>query len=73
MTDTLLIWFNPDRQLYEIGPYYDFITLASSSKNEDRFEVLYEFNTETVRVADKIIRSLNKVRDMTFPSHVKSR
>lgn len=62
MTDTLLIWFNPDSQMYEIGPYLDYQSAATISQNQDRFEVLYEFNTETVFIATKILNSLNVAR-----------
>lgn len=62
MTDTLLIWFNPDSQMYEIGPYRDYRSAITISQNQDRFEVLYEFNTETIFIATKILNSLNVAR-----------
>ncbi|WP_370086729.1 hypothetical protein [Ekhidna sp.] len=62
MRDTLLIWFNPDSQFYEVGHYLDFKTTSSGSRNEDRFEVIHEFSSETVGVANKILNSLNKLR-----------
>ncbi|MEQ9468115.1 MAG: hypothetical protein RLN88_11925 [Ekhidna sp.] len=62
MPDTLLIWYNPDAVKYETGPYACFKSLSGESINEDRFEVLYEFNVETVFVADKILNSLNAAR-----------
>ncbi|WP_420578169.1 hypothetical protein [Ekhidna sp.] len=62
MTDTLLIWFNPDSQMYEIGPYLEYHSAATISQNQDRFEVLHEFNTETVFIATKILNSLNVAR-----------
>ena len=62
MRDTLLIWFNPDAQMYETGPYHDYQSVASESHNQDRFEVLYEFSKETISVADKILTALNIAR-----------
>ncbi|MEQ6168873.1 MULTISPECIES: hypothetical protein [unclassified Ekhidna] len=62
MSDTLLIWFNPDAQIYEAGPYVDYKSIATESRNQDRFEVLYEFNRETISVADKILNALNIAR-----------
>lgn len=59
MSDTLLIWFNPDAQIYETGPYIDYQSITAKSRNEDRFEVLYEFNRETISVANKILNALN--------------
>lgn len=62
MNDTLLIWFNPDHNSYEIGPSYDYQTSSTLSPNADRFEVLYEFTTETKSVAKKVLSRLNLAR-----------
>lgn len=62
MSDTLLIWYNPDSLKYETGPYISYKSISTSSKNEDRFEVLHEFNVETVFIADKILNALNVAR-----------
>ncbi len=62
MTDTLLIWFNPDSQKYETGFHSDYQLATAISSNQDRFEVLHEFSLETSFIANKILRSLNVVR-----------
>ena len=62
MSDTLLIWYNPDSLKYETGPYLSYKSISACSKNEDRFEVLHEFNVETVFIANKILNSLNAAR-----------
>jgi hypothetical protein len=67
MNDTLLIWFNPDRNSYEIGLSFDFRSCSSTSPNADRFEVLYEFNNETKKVAQKVLSRLNLARTNSVP------
>ena len=62
MSDTLLIWFNPDAQNYESGPYVDYQSKATQSLNQDRFEVLYEFSLETISISGKILNALNIAR-----------
>ncbi len=62
MNDTLLIWFNPDHDLYEIGATNDFQSSLSLSPNADRFEALYEFTNETKKVAQKVLSKLNLAR-----------
>lgn len=48
--------------MYEIGPYLEYQSAATISQNQDRFEVLHEFNKETIFIADKILNSLNVAR-----------
>lgn len=67
MNDTLLIWFNPDRNSYEIGPSFDYKSSSSTSPNSDRFEVLYEFTDETKKVAQKVLSRLNLARVNSVP------
>lgn len=59
ISDTLLIWYNPDKECYETGQYQTYNTILNSSRNGDRFEVVYEFCFETIQVADKILKTLN--------------
>ncbi|MEP0984974.1 hypothetical protein [Ekhidna sp.] len=66
MAETLLIWFNPDRQQYETGSYHHYRSIASISSNEDRFEIIAEFSSDTVCVAGKIQDELNKARTSSF-------
>lgn len=66
MANTLLIWFDPDQQQYKIGSYHVFKLTASLSLNEDRFEVLSEFSSDTASVAYKIQDELNKARSSSL-------
>lgn len=70
MTDTILIWYNPDTDLYEIGNYYEFIATSKTSVNEDRYEIIYEFCFETISVADKILGRMNKVKLISSPLNI---
>lgn len=70
MSDTILIWFNPDSDSYEVGNYQEYLAISKSSRNEDRFEVIYEFCVETANVMDKILGSLNKVKTISAPLNV---
>lgn len=62
MNDNLLIWFNPDQDSYEIGASLDYQLSSSASSNTDRFELLYEFDSESKKVAKKILSKLNLAR-----------
>ena len=70
MTPTMLIWFNPDVDLYEIGKYKDYRFLSRHSTNRDRFEILFEFCEETVEVSKKVLRRLNKVKMISYTLNV---
>lgn len=62
MNNTLLIWFNPDHDSYEIGATMDYKSSSSISENSDRFEVLYEFTDESKKIALKVLSRLNLAR-----------
>ena len=60
----MLIWYNPDRDFYEMGQNEEYHRLKSQSINQDRFELLYEFGDEAnMIVARKILSELNKIRN----------
>ncbi len=58
-----LIWYNPDTSSYEQGPEEDYLKTKAASFNSEGFNVLYEFSKTTMHIADKIIKSLNLVRE----------
>lgn len=47
----------------------DYDLLISVSANRDRFDILYEFNDTTQQLMDKILNSLNAVREMDLEAH----
>ena len=55
----VFIWFNPDNNAYEKGTMRDYDRLILKSENNDRFGLLYEFNSTTVKLVDKILAALN--------------
>ena len=59
------IWYNPDTDEYEMGAYDTFISKTKSSKNSDRYDVLYEFPEGSELLMDKILSSLNIVRQQS--------
>lgn len=57
------IWFNPDLNFYQKGSLEEYRQLTSLSVNADRFDVLYEFSDTPNKLIDKILDSLNLVRE----------
>ena len=58
-----VIWYNPDRDEYEKGSPGDFESIASASVNQMRFSILYQFNESSKKLAQKVLDSLNLVRE----------
>ena len=63
------IWYNPDLDLYQKGSMRDYDVIISCSPNTDRFDILYEFNDTTEQLMDKILNSLNSLREMELEAH----
>ncbi len=61
-----LIWYNPDTNSYEQGPSSEYQKIRAASFNSEEFNVLYEFSKTTMHIADKIIKSLNLVREQSL-------
>ncbi|WP_421879644.1 hypothetical protein [Marinoscillum sp.] len=57
------IWYNPDLNAYQKGTMNEYDELVKSSSNGDRFDILYEFPEESDKLIDKILNSLNTVRE----------
>lgn len=58
-----LIWYNPDKEVYEKGDEEEYQRIRASSFNANGFNVLYEFNKSTRHIAEKIMKSLNIARE----------
>lgn len=58
------IWYNPDLNTYQKGSIKDYDRLISCSHNSDRFDILYEFDNTKERLMEKVLNSLNAVREM---------
>jgi hypothetical protein len=60
----MLIWYNPDLDIYEGGAQGDYNFWTKVSINRDRFEILHEFTEHdpTRFIAEKIVKSLNLAR-----------
>lgn len=58
-----IIWYNPDLDCYQKGSQLEFEVCRAQSNDPDRYDVLYEFNDTTLRLVDKILDSLNAVRE----------
>lgn len=54
-----LIWYNPLINDYQLGSKKDF-NEQCTCEEQDRFEVIYEFDSESSRVANKILINLRK-------------
>ncbi len=61
--ETELIWYNPDYDIYQKGSPEDFQLKINSSRNQDRFSILYQFNRNSRKIAEKVLHSLNLVRE----------
>ena len=58
----IIIWYNPEQEAYQKGTMLDYDRLIMKSESRDRFDILYEFNQTSIRLAEKILHSLNLVR-----------
>jgi len=60
----IVIWYNPDIDRYEEGMKADYVVTSSLSANNDRFEVLHEFDSSLTarKLATNIILNLNQIR-----------
>ncbi len=58
-----LIWYNPDLDNYQKGSMEDFSATMAQSVNQERFSILYQFTDNSRKLADKILHSLNLVRE----------
>lgn len=63
-----MIWYNPDLDLYQKGTRTEFTAIVDNSINANRFSILYQFNQSSVKLADKILNSLNLVRQSRLAS-----
>jgi len=63
------IWYNPDEDSYQKGGMETYKSLSESSKNSDRFDILYEFPDSSDFLIDKILNSLNLVRKETVTTN----
>ena len=57
------IWYNPDLDSYQRGTMREYDLLLSISSNSDRFDILYEFSHTSDKIINKILQSLNHVRE----------
>lgn len=57
-----MIWYNPDLDLYQKGTRAEFNEIVEESAHPNRFSILYQFNQHSVKLAEKILNSLNLVR-----------
>lgn len=60
----ILVWYNPDLDIYEKGSLAEYNIRSSASKNCDRFEIIHQFDetTNANKLATKILHSLNLLR-----------
>lgn len=56
------IWFNPDKNLYQMGAADDYKLGRSISNNPEGFTLLYKLNATSSRLGEKLITELNKAR-----------
>ncbi|MDW3191501.1 MAG: hypothetical protein R8G66_04025 [Cytophagales bacterium] len=63
-----MIWYNPDLDLYQKGTRTEFNAIVEGSDHANRFSILYQFNHSSVKLADKILNSLNLVRQSRLAS-----
>lgn len=58
----IFIWYNPDLEKYEKGSMLDYDRKIMKSENHDRYGLLYEFNSTSQHLVDKVLSALNNVR-----------
>jgi hypothetical protein len=58
----IFIWYNPDNEQYEKGSMLDYDRKILNSANQDRYGLLYEFNSTSQHLVDKVLTALNQVR-----------
>ena len=56
------IWYNPDKQTYEIGSNKSYELQRKQSKNPSGFTLLYKMNATSKPLGNKLIKELNKAR-----------
>ena len=54
-----VIWYNPIKKTYEHGSWASFNNAAQSEREGMEFEVLYETDGLSSKLASKIVRELN--------------
>lgn len=60
----VFIWYNPDLDAYQLGSLKEYDRLLMKSDNNDRFDLLYEFNATTESISSKILYTLNLEREI---------
>ncbi|MFY0688663.1 MAG: hypothetical protein JXQ90_15930 [Cyclobacteriaceae bacterium] len=65
----IFIWYNPDKDQFQKGTILEYDRMILKSENSDRFDLLYEFNRTTIRLADKILKSLNLAHEIKLEAH----
>ena len=63
-----MIWYNPDLDLYQKGTRTEFNEIVKESTFPNRFSILYQFNHNPAKLAEKILNSLNLVRQSRLAS-----
>ncbi len=63
-----LIWYNPDIDRHEKGSKEDYQSIKNGSKQQAKFEILYEFNVTSEQLAEKILNELNQVGSLSRES-----
>ncbi len=56
------IWYNPDSNVYEMGPGAVYKDLKVSSANPQGFTLLYKMNAASSKIGQKLISELNRAR-----------
>lgn len=65
LTPPVLIWYNPDADLYEKGYMAQYANTFLASANWFRFDIVYEFRNEEMHLVSKTLSALNKARTRT--------
>ncbi|MEM9325282.1 MAG: hypothetical protein AAGA85_06490 [Bacteroidota bacterium] len=55
----LLIWFNPEDDLYKLGSYSDYVIEVERTAKTVELDILYELDPTVSKLAKKIIKQLN--------------
>ncbi|MCR9251285.1 MAG: hypothetical protein NXI20_12720 [bacterium] len=56
----MVIWFDTIEQHYELGSMSDY--LVAQEYKQEEFDILYEFNSYTKSIAQKVVDRLNDAR-----------
>lgn len=65
-----IIWYNPEQKQYQRGDIEEYRRLTINHPMKEAFKLLFEFNTTSVQLIDKVMESLSLCQNPQPQSHI---